>query len=66
MNEAMISLEDFSAIAGAAGVRIEPHELMVMREGYLGLQGMLARLPQAPDFFDEPAVVFVLPTGGQL
>lgn len=66
MKDEGLSLEAFSAIAEAAGVRIEPDELKVMLKGYLGLQGMLARLPQAPDFFDEPAVVFVPTRGADL
>ena len=66
MFETSSAPEAFSATARAVGVRIEPENLEVMREGYLGLQGMFARLPQAPDFFDEPAVVFVPTRGANL
>jgi len=56
-----LTLDEFAKIAEAADVKIEPVELEEMRTGYLGLQKMLAKLPQEPDFFDEPAVVFMAP-----
>lgn len=53
-----LSLEAFAAVAAQADVRIELENLTIMREGYLGLKDILARMPQAPDFSTEPALVF--------
>ena len=61
MSDEELSVEAFAGIAKRAGVRIDQDDLAIMRDGYIGLQAMLARLPKAPDFFDEPAVVFVPP-----
>ena len=61
MTEQDVCLEAFAAIAARAGVRIEPGEMEKMRDGYVRLQALLARLPQSPDLFDEPATVFVPP-----
>ena len=54
-----LTLAEFAKIAEAVDVKIEAGELEEMREGYLGLKKMLEKLPQKPDFFDEPAVVFM-------
>lgn len=48
----------FALLARAAGLNLSPSELVVMRRGYVGLQAFLARLPERPDFFDEPATTF--------
>ena len=61
MTEQDVSLEAFAAIAARAGVSIAPDEMEKMRDGYVRLLGLLARLPQSPDLFDEPATVFVPP-----
>ena len=60
-----VSPETFREIAKRAGVTIEPEELERMRDGYVRLQGLLARLPQAPAMFEEPATVFV-PAGSAI
>ncbi|MBN8942023.1 MAG: hypothetical protein J0H01_21130 [Rhizobiales bacterium] len=61
--DADLSLAAFAAIAMQAGLSIAAEDLPLMREGYRGLQVMLARLPATPDLFAEPAVVFVAPSG---
>ena len=60
-----VSPEAFREIATRAGVTIEPGEMERMRDGYVRLQGLLARLPKAPAMFDEPATVFV-PAGSTI
>jgi len=60
MSEA-ISAEAFAALAAGAGMRLDQDELALLREGYIGLQALLARLPADPPLPDEPAFVQVLP-----
>jgi len=57
-----ISAEDFAQLAEAAGLTLDDAEMERMREGYIGLQTLLARLPEDPDMADEPAAVFLGPT----
>jgi hypothetical protein len=56
-----IDLETFEALAREAGLDLDGEELVRMREGWLGLQGLFARFPAAPDLADEPAFAFVGP-----
>lgn len=58
------SLDAFASLAQSLGVRIEYSELKLMRDGYVRLQNMLARLPNEPGMFDEPALVFAAPKTG--
>ncbi len=57
-----ISAEDFEQLAAAAGLTLDDAEKVRMREGYIGLQTLLARLPDDPDMADEPAAVFLGPS----
>ena len=61
MNDHDLSPEAFAAVAARAGLDIEPDHLAHMRDGYIKLQALLARLPATPALFDEPATVFVPP-----
>lgn len=57
-----ISAEDFDQLARSVGLTLDDAEKERMREGYIGLQTLLARLPDEPDMADEPAAVFLGPT----
>lgn len=57
-----ISAEKFEQLAKAAGLTLDDDEKVRMREGYIGLQALLARLPDDPDMADEPAAVFLGPS----
>ena len=57
-----ITAEAFEKLAEAAGLTLDPAEKERMREGYLGLQTLLARLPEDPAMADEPALVFQEPS----
>lgn len=57
-----ITAEAFEQLASAAGLTLDDAELERMREGYIGLQTLLARLPDDPDMADEPAAVFLGPS----
>jgi len=54
-----ITAEAFEQLAEAAGLKLDAAEMERMREGYIGLQTLLARLPDDPDMVDEPAAVFL-------
>lgn len=56
-----ISDEMFSAMAAGIGFKLDDAELALLREGYDGLQTLLARLPATPDLTDEPAFVQLPP-----
>lgn len=57
-----ISAEAFERLAEAAGLTLDDAEMERMRQGYIGLQTLLARLPGDPDMADEPAAVFLGPS----
>lgn len=63
MTEAVreIDLDAFEALAKEAGFALDGEELVRLREGWAGLQGLLARLPEEPALADEPAFAFVGP-----
>ncbi len=61
-DKAGISAEDFEQLATSAGLNLNDAEKVRMREGYIGLQSLLARLPEDPDMADEPAAVFLGPS----
>ena len=58
-SDEVLSVEEFRVRAAQAGLVLEEREVDAMYEGYLGLQGLLARLPQGSAFADEPASVFM-------
>lgn len=58
-------LATFRAIAAAHGLRLGEEELARMREGYVGILRMRARLPADLPMADEPAAVF-LPAGARV
>lgn len=57
-----ISSKEFAQLAEAAGLTLDDAEMERMREGYIGLRTLLARLPEDPDMVDEPAAVFLGPS----
>lgn len=57
-----ITAEAFEQLAEAAGLTLDEAEKVRMHEGYIGLQTLLARLPDDPDMADEPAAVFLGPS----
>lgn len=57
-----ITAEAFEQLAKAAGLTLDDAEMERMREGYIGLQTLLARLPDDPEMADEPAAVFLGPS----
>lgn len=61
-DETEITAEAFAQLAEAAGLTLDDAEKVRMREGYIGLQTLLARLPDDPDMTDEPAAVFLGPS----
>lgn len=61
-DETGITAEAFAQLAEAAGLTLDDAEKVRMREGYIGLQSLLARLPDDPDMADEPAAVFLGPS----
>lgn len=57
-----ITADAFEQLAKAAGLTLDDAEMERMREGYIGLQTLLARLPDDPEMADEPAAVFLGPS----
>lgn len=56
-----VTIEDFDAVAAQAGLVFGADERLRMYEGYKGLLGLLARLPDDPAMEDEPAVIALEP-----
>ena len=51
----------FEMALATSGLQLAPHEVETMREGYRGLQLLLARLPRDIAMEAEPATIAVPP-----
>jgi hypothetical protein len=56
-----ITIEEFDGVLAEAGLTLDAAERARLYEGYKGLQGLLARLPQDPAMEAEPATVALVP-----
>jgi hypothetical protein len=60
-NPDTVAIEDFDVAAAQAGLILDADERQRLYEGYKGLLGLLARLPDGPAMEDEPAVIALEP-----
>jgi hypothetical protein len=56
-----ITIEEFDGVLAEAGLTLDAAERARLYEGYKGLQGLLARLPQDAAMEAEPVTVALLP-----
>jgi hypothetical protein len=56
-----ITIEEFDGVLAEAGLTLDAAERARLYEGYKGLQGLLARLPQDSAMEAEPATVALTP-----
>jgi hypothetical protein len=55
---AEITLEEFRLCAAQTGLRLTEEDIVLLHQGYLGMQRLMARIPADPAPQAEPAHVF--------